>query len=149
MTKKRPTAAEIGLPEWYWSPNIPMSAIRRFARQVAKRFQPERILLFGSYAYGRPHEWSDVDILVVMPTRNELDQALRIWNAIDPPFSVDIVVRTPRNLSRRLQIGDQFLREVIGKGKVLYENDDGRVGPESSGRSSRRATTGARKATTT
>ena len=51
----------------YHSPNIPMAAIRRFARQIAEKFDPEKIILFGSYAYGQPHEWSDVDILVVMP----------------------------------------------------------------------------------
>jgi hypothetical protein len=55
-----------------------MSAIRQFARQVVRRFAPEKIILFGSYAYGRPHADSDVDILVVMPARNEIDQAVRI-----------------------------------------------------------------------
>ena len=46
-----------------------MSAIKRFARQIAERFHPEKIVLFGSYAYGKPHEESDVDLLVIMPTR--------------------------------------------------------------------------------
>ena len=55
-----------------------MSAIRRFAREVAQRFEPEKIILFGSHAYGTPHADSDVDILVVMPARNEIDQAVRI-----------------------------------------------------------------------
>ena len=49
---------------------IQMSAIRRFARQVAEHFQPEKIVLFGSYAWGTPHADSDVDILVIMPARN-------------------------------------------------------------------------------
>jgi predicted nucleotidyltransferase len=72
-----------------------MSVIRRFARDVAARFDPERIVLFGSYAYGDPHDDSDVDVLVVMATRNQIDQAARISLAIDPPFPLDIVVRTP------------------------------------------------------
>lgn len=54
-----------------------MRVIRQFAQQVAERCQPEKIILFGSHAYGEPHADSDVDILVVMPTRNELDQAAR------------------------------------------------------------------------
>ncbi len=54
-----------------------MSAIRRFARQVAKRYQPDKIMLFGSFAYGEPNENSDVDILVVMAARNEIDQSIR------------------------------------------------------------------------
>jgi predicted nucleotidyltransferase len=55
-----------------------MSAIRRYARLVAHRFEPEKIILFGSHAYGRPHVESDVDILVVMTARNQLDQAFKI-----------------------------------------------------------------------
>jgi predicted nucleotidyltransferase len=110
-----------------------MTAIRRFARQVAERFKPDRIILFGSYAYGRPHKWSDVDILVVMPTRNEIDKSVHIWNAIDPPFSLDLIVRTPYNLEWRLREGDWFLREVVGKGKVLYEKAHAPVGSKGRG----------------
>src|SRR6266581_2448830 len=82
----------------YQSPNVPMSAIRRFAREIAERFRPNKIILFGSYAYGKPHRDSDVDVLVVMPCWDEINQSLRIWNAIEPPFSLDLMVRTPRNL---------------------------------------------------
>jgi len=53
-----------------------MRVIRRFASQVAGRFQPEKIILFGSYTYGQPHADSDVDILVVMPARNEVEHLL-------------------------------------------------------------------------
>src|SRR5262245_34279405 len=57
--------------------DVPLSAIRRFARQVAERFHPDKIILFGSHAYGTPHADSDVDILVIMPARNQLDQAFK------------------------------------------------------------------------
>ena len=60
-----------------------MAVSRRFARQVAERFRPEKIILFGSHAYGTPHPDSDVDILVVMLARNQLDQAVRIELACD------------------------------------------------------------------
>ena len=119
-----------------------MRVIRQFARRVAARFQPEKIILFGSHAYGRPHADSDVDTLVVMPTRNELDQAVRISLAIDPPFPLDIDVRTPKTMKWRLEEGDSFLREVVERGKVLYEKVDGRVGEESRGRLRRRPRTG-------
>lgn len=66
------------LPRWYRGADIPRRLIRRFARAVAERFQPDKIILFGSYAYGQPHADSDVDMLVIMPTRNELDQAVKI-----------------------------------------------------------------------
>src|SRR5205807_309155 len=101
--------------------NIPMRVIRRFARQVAEHFQPEKIILFGSYAYGQPHEDSDVDILVVMPARNLIDQAIRIRTVVEAPFPMDLIVCTPKNLSWRLEEGDWFLREIVGQGKVLYE----------------------------
>src|SRR5438128_10329555 len=95
----------------------------RFARQIAEKFHPEKIILFGSYAYGTPHNESDVDLLVIMPCRNTTDQALRIDLAFDPPFSVDLIVRTPYDIKQGLKEGDcdWFLREIVEKGKVLYE----------------------------
>jgi predicted nucleotidyltransferase len=118
-----------------------MRIIRQFARQFAERFQPEKIILFGSHAYGEPHADSDVDILVVMPARNELDQAARISLTIDPPFPLDIDVRTPRTMRWRLDEGDSFLREVTERGKVLYEKADGGVGGQSRSRFRRRPRT--------
>jgi predicted nucleotidyltransferase len=115
-----------------------MSAIRRFARRIAERFEPEKIILFGSFAYGAPHEWSDVDLLVVMPAREELTQAARIQLAFEPVFPLDILVRTPQRLRRRLAYGDSFLHEVLSKGIVLYEKRNPRVGAESRGRLGRR-----------
>jgi predicted nucleotidyltransferase len=132
---------------WYSGADVPKAAIRRFAREVAERFQPEKIILFGSYAYGKPHADSDVDILVVMPCRNQLDQAVKISVTIDPPFPLDIVVRTPHNMRWRLAEGDWFLREIVAKGKVLYEAPDERVGAKGRSRLSRRQPRGRRKAT--
>src|SRR5438552_18608034 len=121
MPKKRRLTDEPESARWYRGADIPMSVIRRFARRVAERFRPEKIILFGSYAYGQPHADSDVDLLVVMPARNQLDQAFKIHSTLLPPFPLDIIVRTPKNLEWRLQEGDWFLREIVSKGKVLYE----------------------------
>ena len=131
MKPHLPKAAKKQSGYRYSSPNIPLAAIRRFARQIGTRFQPERIILFGSYAYGTPHEESDVDLLVVMPTTNSIDQSLRITLAFDAPFSLDLIVRTPQKLSRDLRDGDWFLREVVAKGKVLYEKANSALGPQS------------------
>lgn len=111
-----------------------MAAIRRFARQVVGRFHPEKIILFGSHASGRPHKDSDVDILVVMPARNQLEQAFKIRLAIPAPFSMDLIVRTPHNIQWRLQEGESFLTEIVSNGKVLYEKDDRRMGAKSRSR---------------
>src|SRR5438067_9128770 len=137
--KARPSATQSEpVPRWYRGAHIPRRLIRRFARQVAERFQPDKIILFGSYAYGRPHADSDVDILVVMPARNQIDQAVRIDQVIDAPFPLDLIVRTPKNLAWRLKEGDWFLREIVAGGKVLYEKNDGRVGAQGRDRLPRR-----------
>jgi predicted nucleotidyltransferase len=138
MAKKAPKPSEPVAPRWYRGADIPLREIRRFARAVAERFQPEKIILFGSYAYGTPHADSDVDILVVMPARNQLDQAFKIHWAILPPFPLDLIVRTPKNMKWRLEEGDSFLREVVSKGRVLYEKDDARMGTQGRGRLRRR-----------
>jgi predicted nucleotidyltransferase len=130
MAAKRRTPQKAPPPRWYRGADIPMRLIRRFAREVAERFHPEKIILFGSYAYGTPHEDSDVDVLVVMPARNELDQAVRISLAVEAPFPLDIIVRTPKKLAWRLKEGDWFLREVVSQGKVLYAKPDRRMGKQ-------------------
>jgi predicted nucleotidyltransferase len=111
-----------------------MPVIRRYAPQVAEHFHPEKIILFGSYAYGTPHADSDVDILVVMPARNEIDQSIQIRWALPAPFPMDLLVRTPRKLQWRLKEGDWFLREIMGQGEVLYEKNHGRVGAQGGSR---------------
>lgn len=73
----------------YWPPNVPIRVIRRYAREVAERFRPDKIILFGSFAYGKPHDGSDVDILVVMPARNQLDMAYKIRCLVAAPFPLD------------------------------------------------------------
>ncbi len=125
-------------PEWGRFRNhrglVTRPAIKKLVERIAAKFHPEKIILFGSYAYGEPDEWSDVDLLVVMPARNQISQSLRIWNAVDPPFSVDLIVRTPENMKWRLEEGDWFLREIMAKGKVVYEKTDRGVDQESRSR---------------
>src|SRR5437868_13694807 len=116
---KKTAAVESKPEQWYRGADVPMRVIRRFAKQVAEQFQPEKINLFGSYAYGQPHADSDVDILVIMPARNQIDQAVRIDRAIDPPFPLDLIVRTPKNMAWRLEEGDSCLREIVTRGEDL------------------------------
>jgi uncharacterized protein len=104
---------------------ISMHAIRTVAQRIAERFQPEKIILFGSYAYGHPKPESDVDLLVIMDTPlRSRQQRLEISRALSPrPFPLDIIVRTPRELAERIAMGDLFLREITTRGKVLYERN--------------------------
>ena len=99
--------------------------ISAFARQVARQFNPNKIILFGSYAYGKPTEDSDVDMLVVMKFKGRgARKASEILLATDPHFPIDLLVRTPAQIRTRLKLGDFFIREITQKGKVLYEASD-------------------------
>ncbi|HNB41923.1 MAG TPA: nucleotidyltransferase domain-containing protein [Anaerolineales bacterium] len=101
---------------------ISKRAIQTFARKVAKEFKPQKIILFGSYAYGKPTADSDVDVLIVMSfSGRNPEKATEIWMATKPKFPVDIMVRKPSELKKRLAMGDFFLQDVVTMGKVLYE----------------------------
>ncbi len=119
----------------YTGADIPMRVIRRYARAIAERFDPDKIILFGSYAYGTPHEGSDVDLLVIMPCRNELDMGVRIRLALTAPFPMDLIVRTPKEMAWRLAERESFTTEITSKGKVLYEKGHRGVGEKGRGRS--------------
>jgi predicted nucleotidyltransferase len=106
--------------------HIPAQAIDDVARQIIEKFKPQKIVLFGSYARRQPRPESDVDLLVVMDTSlTETEQAVRILQAIEYHFGLDLLVRTPDNLAHRLRLGDPFLREIIAEGAVIYERVDG------------------------
>jgi predicted nucleotidyltransferase len=105
--------------------HIPRQAITAVVKQIAEKFRPEKVILFGSYAYGKPKPESDVDLLVIMDTSlHNSEQAAKIARAIDYHFGLDLLVRRPQQLARRLKLGDYFLQEVMEKGKVLYARAD-------------------------
>jgi predicted nucleotidyltransferase len=148
MSRRRRTVEEAtaeATEQWHDGPDVPMTVIRQYVRKIVERFQPEKVILFGSRAYGVPHSGSDVDILVVMPTRSEINQAWKIDATLPRNFSLHLIVRTPNNIEWRLREGDWFLREIIARGRVLYEKTDSRVGAQgrrrlSSGAPARRGT---------
>jgi len=101
---------------------ISRQSINALARQIARQFSPHKIILFGSYAYGTPTEDSDVDLLVILPFQGRNPQkATEIWMATKPKFPIDIMVRKPAEIKKRIEMGDFFMREITEKGKVLYE----------------------------
>src|SRR5262245_47230819 len=133
-------SSETIYPTVFYPRTVPLSAIRKYARQIVRLFHPERVILFGSYAYGTPTPDSDVDLLIVMPTRNQIEQAVRIDEAIEERgFPLDLLVRTPKELAKRLRLGDSFMQEIVNRGKVLYENHHSPVGTQGRKRHRRRA----------
>ena len=91
---------------------------------IVREFAPLQIILFGSYAYGTPKEYSDVDLLVVMPvSKSEArKRELEICERIPHRFRMDVLVRSPEEIAYRLSYNDWFLREITEKGEVLYES---------------------------
>lgn len=102
---------------------VSMRDIRRYCDAIARAFKPRRIILFGSYAYGKPTRDSDVDVLVVMPAgrRSHRHTAVKIRQQVDADFPVDVLVRGEREVERRVRQEDMFMTYVTSKGKVIYE----------------------------
>ena len=102
---------------------VTMAEIESLAQEIARKFQPDRIILFGSHAYGNPRADSDVDLLVLMPFEGKsVSRASEILRKTQPRFGVDLLVRRPEDVERRLALGDFYLREVVEKGRDLYES---------------------------
>jgi predicted nucleotidyltransferase len=104
---------------------IPMRTIRAIVKHIAEKFDPEKIILFGSYAYGKPTAWSDIDLLVIMDApKGDLETSLAIRKSLPLiTFGLDIVVRSNEVIEKRKKLGDWFLIDATEKGKVLYERD--------------------------
>jgi predicted nucleotidyltransferase len=103
--------------------------IQAFADEFARRFQPAKIILFGSQTDGIPTEDSDVDLIVIMPYRgSSAAAAIRIRLACPRSFPMDLIVRSPTEVRRRAYFGEGFVRQVISKGIILHESRNTSVG---------------------
>lgn len=103
---------------------VAMNQVIELSQRIAEAFDPDKIILFGSYAYGTPAEYSDVDLLVIMPFEGHpFDKSMEILDRLDPPFDADVVVRTPDDAVRRYAQCDPLIREALDRGKVLYERN--------------------------
>jgi uncharacterized protein len=101
---------------------ISFSQIQAFSQQIVEKFQPERIILFGSYAYGQPTEDSDVDLLIILPFEElPVQKAIAIRQQVKSPFPLDLMARTAEQIQQRLEMGDFFIQDIMKKGHVLYE----------------------------
>jgi len=100
--------------------------LNEIVRRIVRGVRPEKIILFGSYAYGSPTADSDVDLLVIMETSDRpADRYLAVSRLLRPrPFPLDILVKTPTEISQALEKGDFFIREIVTKGQTLYERPD-------------------------
>lgn len=98
--------------------------IRAITDKIVREYQPEKIILFGSWAWGIPHEDSDVDLLVVKksltPRRGRTYELRRI---LPPPsFAFDVLVYTPEELQKSINENKNlFIEDIVRNGRVLYE----------------------------
>ena len=97
-------------------------AIKKIVNRIVEKYKPERIYLFGSFAWGKPTEDSDVDLLIVKKTRQKwIERQIKVGKIIDGEIATDTLIRTPSEIKRRLYLGDFFYRNILKKGKLLYE----------------------------
>lgn len=96
-----------------------------FVRRLVAAYAPQKIILFGSYAYGPPDEDSDVDMLIIKPTLerflDRLDTVRHAAAGAHPGVPFEPIVLTPEELEERLKGGGQFIAEIIQKGDVIYD----------------------------
>ena len=101
---------------------IASSEVQELAETIRRDFHPEKIVLFGSWAWGNPTEDSDVDLLVVLPFDGKpWRMASAIRERIQARCPLDLLVRTPDQVQSRLALNDSFMTDILTRGKVLYE----------------------------
>ncbi len=103
---------------------IGMNEIESLRDSIVRAFRPRRIVLFGSYAYGKPTEDSDLDLLVILPFEGKpARKAIEIRSKLNPKVPLELLVRTPEQVANRIADHDWFMREIMERGRVLYEAD--------------------------
>ena len=98
--------------------------IQRIVEKLAEEYAPLKVILFRSHAYGSPDPDSDIDLLIIKETSDRfIDRWVTVGRIIDGThrsIPVEPLVLTPEELEKRLAIGDQFISEIVEKGRVLY-----------------------------
>jgi len=105
---------------------VAMNKIKEFGQQIGREFNNvEKVILFGSYAQGTAAGDSDVDLLVICAFEGKsVHQSVKIRMKLRPQFPIDLLVRTPEKVCQRIEMGDDFMAEILKEGKVLYEADN-------------------------
>jgi uncharacterized protein len=115
-------AQPVKLPRW-----LARNQIKTLCSEIAREFHPDKIVLFGSHAHGKPRPESDVDLLIVMPFEGSpFRQAGVILDHVVHAVGVmplDLLVRTAQQVQERIQMGDSFMLDIIERGRVMYEAD--------------------------
>ena len=105
---------------------VSVELLEEIVRRIVHGVQPEKIILFGSYAFGNPTPDSDLDLLVIVNTEDRPpERTLAVSRLLRPrPFPMDILVRTPQEVAIALEKEGDFMQEVISQGMVIYERNE-------------------------
>ena len=104
---------------------VSMNEIEEFGRRIGREFGAERVILFGSYAQGAVTDASEVELLVIGPFEGKsVDKSMEIRAKLQPEFPVNLLIRTAQKVRQQIQKGDDFMREILEEGKVLYEAEE-------------------------
>ena len=108
-------------------PVSPVDYLPLIIERIVQRFNPVRIILFGSHARGEARWDSDLDLLVVLPEAPNLRQAaVAIMSLLrDLPVSKDVIVSTPEHLAQRGQVNGLVYKAALEEGRVIYEHTGG------------------------
>ena len=106
-------------------PQVTEDLLAEVTERVVDAFHPNKVILFGSYAYGVPHTESDIDLFIIMQSADTMHQRIvKVTEVARVPFlPMDVIVRTPEEVAQRIAMGDYFVTEILDKGRVLYSDD--------------------------
>ena len=97
-------------------------ALDRIVAVLVKEYRPEKIILFGSFAAGMVHEGSDLDLVIVKQTsKRPIDRQVEVYGLVKPEVGIDLFIYTPQEFRDLESMGFSLVKEIVAKGKVLYE----------------------------
>ena len=98
--------------------------IENIVEQLIRLYKPDKVILFGSLAEGKIHQDSDIDLFIVKKDVPELgvDRIRQLDGLIKYRLATDFIVYRPEELEHRLELGDPFVKSILDKGRVLYED---------------------------
>lgn len=102
--------------------SISSNEIQEIVNQICKNYNPEKIIVFGSFLKGKLRKDSDIDLMIVKSTQKDyFKRTYEVRRYLDTDIPLDILVYTPQELKERCSLGDYFIQEILDKGKILYE----------------------------
>ena len=100
------------------------STIKKITTKIVNNFHPQKIIMFGSWAWGKPHPDSDIDFFIVKESaERRIDRGRSLQSHLFghrfPPM--DLLIYTPSEVEKRITLEDPFILDILKRGKVLYE----------------------------